>query len=524
MFRYTDTTMSVQQSVFLRWREVSLVAAPPFPCCDRPRQMGVVDCETFAQIFSSRCLLACAFAPGDNRWHLFEGMAFSLPISRREEKISFFLLCLRWRAFVVFVKTMKYLAAGILSMAFAAIAHAEESRTWTSIKGSTMDATLAKMQGEEVFLVTKDRKEIKLPVTSLSLADRQFLVENVSAPETILSAGALSLPEKELKFDSKTCKKLKEKFKLSAEDSEGMFEQMETEHFLILYAGDVRPNVVAEIAERLWHGMAFYHMNFRRDWADKRRVIFCVEDRKVHAALGKWYADELSKDAKTPEAQQNVQSTIASWNRAGAMGVQLPDAMCEEKKLHRVATLLNLDNNRQFKKVFTPFPTHVIAGHLLNQQMGGTRSIGNKGYFTIVTGHAYYKEIKLAGETETHLLDVGGTGGDEISSKSGFDDGSAWARILKTEVKREKIKPNLLEILAVESDTLTPAKLVLVYSFANYLQSNPKRVSAFARMIRRIESNNTIPEPEELAKIYGFASVEAMEKDWIAYITSNDFS
>jgi hypothetical protein len=75
----------------------------------------------------------------------------------------------------------------------------------------------------------------------------------------------------------------------------------------------------------------------------------------------------------------------------------------------------------------------------------------------------------------------------------------------------------------VQSDTLNPAKLVLVYSLANYLQSTPKRVSAFARTVRRIESNNNMPELEELAKIYGFDSVEAMEKDWIAYITSNDF-
>jgi hypothetical protein len=155
--------------------------------------------------------------------------------------------------------------------------------------------------------------------------------------------------------------------------------------------------------------------------------------------------------------------------------------------------------------------------------MGGVSSIGGKGYFTVVTGHAFYKEIKLAGETETHLLDVGGTAGDEISSKAGFDDGSAWARILKSEVKRGKVKPNLLEILAVEAETLNPAKLVLVYSFANYLQSNPKRVSAFARMIRRVESNNTIPEPEELAKIYDFDSVEKMEADWIEYIKSNEF-
>jgi hypothetical protein len=421
------------------------------------------------------------------------------------------------------MKHIKPLAFTMVCLAVANFAQAEESRTWTSNKGATMDATLGRMQGEEVTLISKDRKEIKLPVTALSLADRQFLVENVSAPESILSAGVLSVPEKEMKFDSKTFKKLKEKFKLSDEDSEGIFEQMETEHFLILYAGDVRPNVVAEIAERLWHGMAFYHMNFRRDWADKKRVIFCVEDRDAYAELGKWYQAELGKNAKTPEAQERLQGVVATWDKVGGTSIQLSDAMCEAHKLHQSASVLNINNNRQFKKVFTPFPTHVLAGHLLNQQMGGSRGIGNKGYFTIVTGHAYYKEIKLADKTETHLLDVSGTGGDEISSKSGFEDGSAWSRILKSEVKREKIKPNLLEILAVESDTLTPAKLVLVYSIANYLQSNPKRVSAFARMVRRVESNNTIPEPEEFAKIYGFDSVDAMEKDWIEYIKSNDF-
>jgi hypothetical protein len=421
------------------------------------------------------------------------------------------------------VKSTLYLVTVAAGLLFSSMVQAEESRTWTSIRGSTVDATLGRLEGESVILVTKDRKEIKLAVTDLSLADRQFLVENVSAPESILSAGELSLPEKDLKFDSKTCKKLDDKFKLSAEDSEGMFEQMETEHFLIAYAGDVRPNVIAEIAERLWHGMAFYHMNFRRDWGDKRRVIFCVEDSEAYEALGKWYVAELGKEAVNAEGQQRVQNVAATWNRTGATTIELPDALCEEKKYHARATVFKMDKNREYKKVFSPFPTHVLAGHLLNQQMGGVSSIGAKGYFTVVTGHAYYKEIKLAGETETQVLDVGGTAGDEISTKSGFDDGSSWARILKSEVKREKIKPNLLEILSVEAETLTPAKLVLVYSFANYLQSNPKRVSAFARMIRRVESNNTIPEPEELAKIYGFDSVEKMEADWIEYIKSNEF-
>jgi hypothetical protein len=421
------------------------------------------------------------------------------------------------------VKNTLYRIAIVVGIAASALVSAEDVRTWTSLKGSTVDATLGKLDGQTAILVTKDRKEIKLPVTELSLGDRQYLVENFQAPESILTAGELSIPEKNVKIDSGTFKKLPEKLALSKDESEGIFEQLETEHFLIAYAGDVRPQVVAEIAERLWHGMAFFHMNFRRDWGDKKRVVFVCEDRDAYKWLGDWYSQQLSAKANDAEGQQRVQHHAATWNRLGGTSLQLPDELCQDKKFHTMASVFNMDKGREFKKVFTAFPTHCLAGHLLNQQMGGTGSVGTTGYFTFVTGHAYYKEIRLAGVTETHLLDVSGTGGDEISSKSGFDDGTAWPRILKSEVKRGKIKPNLQEIYAVQSDTLNPAKLVLVYSLANYLQSTPKRVCAFARVVRRVESNNTMPELEELAKIYGFDSVEAMETDWVEYIKSNDF-
>lgn len=421
------------------------------------------------------------------------------------------------------MKNIIQYSLSLIAIACSTLVHAEDTRTWTSIKGSTVDATLGKLDGTTAILVTKDRKEIKLPVTELSLADRQYLVENFQAPEAILTAGELSEPETSVKIDSSTFKKLDGNLKLSSDQSEGLFEQMESEHFLIAYAGDVRPQVVAEIAERLWHGMAFYHMNFRRDWGDKRRVIFLCEDREAYKWLGEWYSQKLAANANDPDAQLRVQKHTATWERVGGTSVELPDELCTERKLHPTATVFNMNNEREFKKVFTAFPTHVLAGDLLNQQMGGVSSVGKKGYFTIATGHAYYKEIKLADKTETHLLDVGGSQGDEISSKSGFDDGTAWPKILKSEVKREKIKPNLEEIFAVQADTLNPAKLVLVYSFANYLQSNPKRVCAFARTIRRVESNNAIPELEELAKIYGFDTVEAFQADWVEYLKSNEF-
>ena len=42
-------------------------------------------------------------------------------------------------------------------------------------------------------------------------------------------------------------------------------------------------------------------------------------------------------------------------------------------------------------------------------------------------------------------------------------------------------------------------------------------------MIRRIESSNQIPSPEEIAKIFGFETVEAFEADWATFIKEGDF-
>jgi hypothetical protein len=72
-------------------------------------------------------------------------------------------------------------------------------------------------------------------------------------------------------------------------------------------------------------------------------------------------------------------------------------------------------------------------------------------------------------------------------------------------------------------EDLNPERLVLIYSFAYYMQSDLKRLSAFASMVRRIETSKQIPAPEEIAKIFGFDTVDALEKDWADFIKEGDF-
>ncbi len=398
------------------------------------------------------------------------------------------------------------------------MAQAAEMRTWMSRKGGTMEAELGGISGDQVTLITKDTKEIKLKIEDLSLADRQHLVEFGGAEPSIITSGEPGSPEKEARIDAATIKKLTTKLNLG-DNSLLKFELVESAHFLVASAGKVRGHDTAETAERIWHGMAFQHMNFRKDWGDKRMLILLVDDRAVYKALGDWYATYLTKEGQAEAAQRSKNV----WDKAGSNQLGVPAETMEKYKLHPTAILFNITEAASYSKPLSPFPTHSIAGTVLAKQMSGVNSFGAEGYFAIVTGHAYFKEISLAKKTETHLLDVSGSQNDDISSKQGFKDGTSWAKTLRPLVRKGKVKVELEPMLKWTGTDLNPERLVLIYSFAYYMESDAKRLCAFAKMVRRIESSNQIPPAIEIAKIFGFASIAEFEADWKKFIVEGDF-
>ena len=68
-----------------------------------------------------------------------------------------------------------------------------------------------------------------------------------------------------------------------------------------------------------------------------------------------------------------------------------------------------------------------------------------------------------------------------------------------------------------------PEMNVLAYSFSRYLQSNTDRMAKYSELLEKIDTGSQIPEPVDLAKIYGFADVASMQADWIAYLNSSSF-
>lgn len=398
------------------------------------------------------------------------------------------------------------------------IAQAAETRIWMSRKGSALEAELGSVTGDKVVLIGKDGKEIPLKAEDLSLADRQHLVEFGGADASIITSGEPGFPEKEVRIEAASIKKLGSKMRLG-DVSLLEFDLVESAHFLVASAGKVKGHETAETAERLWHGMAFQHMNFRKDWGDKRMLILLVDDRKVHKALGEWYVSFLIKEGQ----QEAAQRTKTVWDKAGSSQIILPEDTLKDYNLHQGGILFNITDASAYAKAMGSFPTHCIASALLSKQMRGVSSFGAEGYFAVVTGHAYFKEISLTKKTETHLLDVSGTGNDEISSKAGFKDGTSWAKTLRPLVRKGKVKVELESLLKWSQADLTPERLVMIYAFAYYMESDSKRLCAFAKMIRRIESSNQIPPAVEIAKIFGYDSVADFDADWKKFITEGPF-
>ena len=439
------------------------------------------------------------------------------------------------------MKTDSILRIITLSLFFAALpAMAAEMRTWTDQKGRTLEGSLVKIDDDEAVIQLKAGGQVRVKRSILSARDNQYLSEYGGADSAIVDGAKVGTPEKSIKIDSKQFKELDHIFIFP--DTEYDFEILESDHFLTMTHGRIRPKDIAETAERLWNGMAFQHPGFAEKWGDNKRAIFIIEDDDVHKAVGDWYMDYLSKQGD--QGNEQAMKLAITWPKAAGSTIQLPDdpaqALAEDavkelglssdtygtsgKDLYRNARVFRVtkDNESTYKKVFTPFVTHCIAGDMISAQAGGTSSFGGAGYFSLITGHSYYKEIQLAGRSGTSLIDAQ-YDSSEIESARGFADGTGWAKELKKLVRRDKVKPSIKDVYSYKIIGLKPEQLVLLYSLSYYMQSTPQRLAAYTKMIERIDTSKQVPEPIEIAKLFGFETPEEFEADWKEFIESTSF-
>jgi len=424
---------------------------------------------------------------------------------------------------VNFRKNIKFIfIRTFLVLFFIGLSYSAEMRTWTNLKGQQIKAQLVAVDGEYVLLRLENGRDSRIPRKTLSVGDQKFLEEYGGAEKIPIDPKAkITVPEKEMKFNSKTLVKRDDKFELP-DGYSLQFDIVESEHFLVMSSGKVRGKDTAELAERLWYGMNFQHPGFAEKWGDEKKAIFLCGEKTDYDILGKYYVDQLANSGRAQEASNSART----WPMSSGAGLSLDNDTCDKYDVMRGARAFRADGKSNFQRgVWNPFPAHCIAQDVLNVQMGGAGGgAGSDGYYAISTGHGYYKEIQLTDETVTSLLDANTYESDEVVKSGGFDDGRKWARTLRDLVKKEKVLPSLAGLYRVNrASQLTPELTVLMYGFARYMQSTPDRISKFSTVMERVDTSRSIPVPQEMAKLFGFETVKEFEDDWIAYLKSTAF-
>ena len=409
-----------------------------------------------------------------------------------------------------------------LSFSLLNLSHSAEPRTWTNLKGQNIKAQLIAVDGDYVILRLQNGRDSRILRKTLSIGDQKFLEEYGGAEKIPIDPkGKITVPEKEMKFNSKTLIKRDDKFELP-DGYSLQFDIVESEHFLIMSSGKVRGKDTAELAERLWYGMNFQHPGFAEKWGDEKKAIFLCGEKTDYDILGKYYVDQLANSGRAQEASNSART----WPMSSGAGLFLDNDTCDKYNVMNGARAFRADSKSNFQRgVWNPFPAHCIAQDVLSVQMGGAGGgAGSEGYYAISTGHGYYKEIQLTEETVTSLLDANTYESDEVVKSGGFDDGKKWARTLRDLVKKEKVSPSLAALYRVNrASELTPELTVLMYGFARYMQSTPDRISKFSKVMERVDTSRSIPVPLEMAKLFGFETVQEFETDWINYLKSSAF-
>ncbi len=426
------------------------------------------------------------------------------------------------------------LMAGVLLGFSPQKSAALEMRSWLTIDGKIIEAELVRPLGDSVELRDKDNRVIKLPKSSLSFGDLDYVADNSPPDTTVKPLGSsvsvkpkLPNPAKDVKIDTKAFKKEAGSFKINSRT----YKICETPHFQIMYLKPADPMGLAELAERLWIDTAFFHSTFIPKWHDRKMALVLVNDKEQYDDVGNWYADMLM-DAGNKEGAER---TRIVWPETSAGSVIMPAKQADAQKIFSMIQVFRnyrttgkVDQNGKIveqktemvKGVWVPFNTNVLAHDMIAVQSGGAG--GGEGAFAVLKGHAYYKEILLNGKSETSIAQAQGSQ-KAFGTAGGFPDKN-WAPELKKMIKKGgEWVPNLQMLMKVNGNSARTSDIVFSWAFAKFLQKSPESLSAFNKLCQKMDVANQVPDLEEIAKIYGLADAAALEKAWVDWMAGPEF-
>lgn len=201
-----------------------------------------------------------------------------------------------------------------LALAISSISlHANQVRDWTLSNGTIFAATFKEVKGDVAVLVAeKDKREGRIPIKNLGVADRYYLHTDHEIPIEDLEGGDYLTFERDVKIDSSKFKKISG-VKLKGDGYDVTLDGFVTDHYLVLHEKGAKPQLFAEELERAFISHSYRHPDHTKLWSDKRQAYLFLKDTDLYNDLGKAYVENLR--ATGSKTNKQINQIEVNWSQ-----------------------------------------------------------------------------------------------------------------------------------------------------------------------------------------------------------------
>lgn len=394
-------------------------------------------------------------------------------------------------------------AAGCLA------ATAQDARTWTDLKGRTIEGSFLKQDDSTVWVKRGDGKEIAIPKKSLSEDDLKHLASATLAPApsggaAVAAGGRFN----NAKIDPAAWKPRDGGFKLG---QLSYATNLETEHFIFATSEKVRPAILAAYAdasERLWADIAADVPELADAFKGRKMPVILAEEKGATMFSG-WHDKHADDSSTVARHYQLSEAAIASFS--------LDKKFAEESGLTIAGRLFRLDSkNAEPTRRTWPQRIHFLSGDILSQVIGRPDDNGDFNLSLVKLAFSYHREELICGRIES---EVSFGGGGDVE---GFKNGRNWPGTTKKLLKAGA-RPDIKGFLEVHASKAEPRDLGFGLGLMRFIQMDGARRAGFGKMLEKARTDDKCPDPEALAKGLGLDSAEALNAAWREYMLSDAF-
>jgi hypothetical protein len=394
------------------------------------------------------------------------------------------------------------LAAAIAVLTLGCVS-AQETRTWTDIKGRKLEGSLVKQDDATVWVRKGDGKEVSIPKASLSEDDRKHLATAVPAKPAASTGARFNTA----RIDVTAWKQRPEGFQIGTQ----LYPvTIESDHFIIAGGPKARPAVLtayAEAAERLWIDMATDLPKLPTAFEGRKMPILLLEEKEAKS-FAKWH-EEHADASPNVSPSYNLETYVI-------VAFHIDKDLAKEKGLTTLGRIYRLDSKKaEHTRKTWPARIHFLAEDILRQVTDDPDTNDKYSIASLRLAHSYHREEQVCGKIESEVS----FGGAALES---FRNGRNWAGATKKLLK-DGIQPDIASFMETRTSEVEPRDLGFGLGLMHFIHSDPARIEGFAKILETAAKDDKSPDPEAFAKGLGFDSPGALNKAWKDYMVSDAF-